>query len=385
MSSRPIRLLHVITTLSTGGAEVNLYKLLSTIDHRRFACDVISLTNIGPIGDRIRALGVPVQSLGLRRGRPNPAGILRLAGLLRRRRPDLVQTWMHHADLIGGLATLLAGRIPVVWNVQLGSLVPEGTSRLTRLTVRACVALSSKVPRKIICNSEAGRQLHASLGYPAPRMTVIPTGFDVSTFRPDPGSRLALRRELALAPGTPLVGLVARFDPYKDHQTFVDAARRIAAARADVHFVLCGDGVTGENRELAGWVRAAGLQGRAHLLGRRDDVQRVHAAVDLACSSSLGEGFPNVIGEAMACGVPCVVTDVGDSASLVADTGRVIPPRDPRALADACLALLEDDDERLRLGCAARRRIEQQFALPVMAAKYEAVYEETVDRVRNRR
>ena len=377
-----IQLVHIITGLNTGGAETMLYKLLSAMEREAFEPLVVSLTDIGPVGEKIRALGVPVRALGMRRGVPDPRGVWRLVRLLKRQRPYLVQTWMYHADLLGGLAARLAGRgIPVVWGIHHSNLDPKGNKRTTIWTARVCARLSHRLPSRIVCCSEASRQVHAALGYAPQKMVVIPNGFDLSAFRPDPSARESVRRELGVAADALLIGLVGRFDPQKDHSNFVAAAALLSAAYPEAHFLLCGDGVNWDNQKLAGWIEEAGLRKRFHLLGRREDMPRLTAALDIASSSSYGEGFPNVIGEAMACGVPCAVTDVGDSAFIVGDTGLVVPPRDPEALAQAWKKLIDMGQEgRQRLGGAARKRILENFNLPDIIARYEALYKEAARR-----
>lgn len=381
MASRPIRLLHVITDLDVGGAEMMLYKLLRGLDRAAFAAEVLSLTDVGPLAARIRALGVPVEALGLRRGLPDPSALVRLVRRLRHDPPDVVQTWMYHADLLGGLAATLAGRIPVVWNLRQSNLSPRVNKRRTLLVVHASARLSRWLPACIVCNSKAAQRAHAKLGYDETRIRIIPNGFDLALFAPDPQARCAVRQELGLADTAPLIGLVARFDPQKDHHTFVAAAALLHRQQPEPHFVLCGDGVTWQNEALAGWVATAGLRERCHLLGRRDDIPRLTAALDIATSSSIGEGFPNTVGEAMACGVPCVVTAVGDSPAIVGTTGVVVPPRDPPALAAGWRTLLAlGPAGRQRLGQAARQRIAERFSLPAVAAEYARLYRELADK-----
>jgi glycosyltransferase involved in cell wall biosynthesis len=372
-----MKITHVISGLAAGGAQVMLYKLLSHMNRRTFSAKVISLVDVGPMDKQIRKLGVPVQIVGMRPGVPNPLGIYRLARLLKHDPPHLLQTWMYHADLIGGLATRLAGGIPVVWNIRHGSPDSQRDKRATLWTVRACAKLSGWLPTRIVCCAEVSRQSHTELGYMEDKITVIPNGFDLEVFKPNSAARLSVRQELGVATEGLIIGLVGRFHPLKGHRDFIDAAGRLYRNFSDVHFLLCGDGVTAENTKLAHWIDANGVRDRCHLIGERHDIARINAALDIACSASYAEGFPNVIGEAMACGVPCVVTNVGDSALVVGGTGKVVPARDPEALANAWRELIAMGPERRsRLGAAARHRIVDRFSLQAIAARYENLYQE---------
>jgi glycosyltransferase involved in cell wall biosynthesis len=216
-------------------------------------------------------------------------------------------------------------------------------------------------------------------------MLVIPNGFDLDTFRPDGDARATLRKELRVAESDVLIGLIARFDSQKDHRTFVRAAGLLGEpAYRNVHFLMCGEDVDSGNQALEGWIAEAGISGRCHLLGLRHDVPRINAALDVAVSSSVGEGFSNTIGEAMACGVPCVATDTGDARTLIGDTGRVVSVGDPPSLTHALGALVDlGTDERRKLGIAARQRIAERFSLPVIAARYEALYRDLASHVRH--
>ncbi|OPX84729.1 MAG: putative glycosyltransferase EpsF [Pelotomaculum sp. PtaB.Bin104] len=378
-----IKMLHIITGLNTGGAEMMLYKLLSSMDRAAFEAGVVSLMDIGAVGNKIQELGIPVQALGMRRSMPSPLDILRLFYWLRENPPHCIQTWMYHADLIGGLTAKLAGGIPVVWGIRHGNLDPQSSKRRTIWTTRVCARLSRWLPARIICCSEASRQVHTEMGYTASKMVVIPNGFDLAAFKPDPSARAAVRKELGIPGEALLIGQVGRFDPQKDHRNFIDAAARLHSCRHDIHFLLCGDRITQDNKDLSEWIKSAGISSCCHLLGRRNDIPRLTASLDIASSSSYSEGSPNVIGEAMACGIPCVVTDAGDSALLVGETGKVVPPRNPRALAEAWRKLIEMGPEgRNQLGLAARHRVEEHFNLPLIVTRYEAIYEEIMGHMR---
>jgi len=373
---KKIKVVHIINWLNYGGAEVMLCSLLARTDRERFESMVVALIDILPLAERVEALGIPVRVIGMRRGVFDPRGVVRLARLLHRERPQVVQTWMDHSNLIGGVAARLAARAPVIWGVHQTNPIPQLTKRTTLMTVSACAQLSRRLPTRIVCCSESARAAYARQGFAVERLTVIPNGFDTDAFRPDPAARLDVRRELGLAPDATLIGLVARYDPFKDHANFLRAAAALKGRLPDVHFLLCGDRVDPGNETLASMVAALGLRGRCHLLGPRRDVPRFQAGLDLATSSSVSEAFPLAVGEAMACGVPCVVTDVGDSASIVGETGRVVPPRDPRALAAAWEELLAlAPDARRRLGQAARLRVQERYELASIARRYEDLYE----------
>lgn len=388
----PIVIVFLINSLSTGGAEAMLYRLLSRLERTRFAPQVISLIDVAsPVYvNKIQGLGIPVKLLGMRPGKPNPISLLQLTHWLRQDSPDIVQTWQYYADLAGGIAARLAGGIPVVWGIRHSELGVEGNKRLLLLTARTCACLSRWLPDRIVCCSEASRRVHASLGYDHEKMVEIPNGYDIECFKPDQEARELVRKELQIPPDAPVIGLVARFHVFKDHHNFVQAAGGLYRDRPDAHFVLCGSGVTWENRELVTWIEEAGIRSKCHLLGLRDDVPRVTAAFDIACLSSFGEAFPNVVSEAMSCGVPCVVTDVGDAARIVGETGIVVPPKNPAALTEAWREMLDLGSEgRRRLGMVARERVKKQFSLSQVVDRYQELYEELVssrpEKIRNRR
>jgi glycosyltransferase involved in cell wall biosynthesis len=369
-----IKVLHVITSLGTGGAEMMLFKLVEGSDRRRFEHRVVSLVAPGRVGRGIRDLGIPVQSLDMSRGLPDPRGIARLRSLLNEAAPDLLQTWLYHADLLGLLAAAALG-IPVAWNIR-GTYHHDLGSQVTAV-VRAC-ALLSRFPTAIVTNSETARRVHIDLGYRPSAWQVIPNGFDVSRFAPNPAARRSVRADLGLPDTAPLIGSVARYHPMKDHANFLRAANLLRRDRRDARFVLIGDQVAAENMSLRALVDENDLHECVYLLGARSDIPRLTAALDIATSSSrYGEGFPNSVGEAMACGVPCVVTDVGDSARIVADTGRVVPPANPGALADAWREMLDLGEEgRRALGRQARARVVQHYGLDAVVRQYEMFYEQ---------
>lgn len=348
------RVLHVITGLGLGGAERMLAKLLARMDRARFPTAVVSLTDMGALGPEIAASGVPVQTLGMRRGVPDPRALLRLRRAVRAFRPDVLQSWLYHADLMSSFA----GARRLAWNLRCSDMDFGRYGWSTRQTVRLLARLSRR-PDAVLSNSEAGRKLHQSLGYRPRRWEVVPNGFDLERFRADPAARHRLRSMLGLADDTFVIGLVARFDPQKDHATAFAALEQVP----DAHLVCLGRDVP-----------QAGP--RVHVLGERNDIETLMPGFDLATlTSAFGEGFPNVLAEAMACQVPCVATDVGDAAAILGETGFVVPRRDPTALAVGWGEMIALGSKgRAQLGEAARARVAAHWSIEAVARRYEAIY-----------
>jgi len=380
-----MRILHFINDLHAAGSQVEMLRLLG--EERRWGWESAVVTFAdGHLSSEVAALGAPVFSLGMRTGAPLASHLLYLlrapaiVRLTRRWRPQLVQGWMYHANLAASLAaTCRAGIMPVLWRI--GQTIHNlAIERRTTAAMMRAGGLVSRQPAAIIYNSEASARQHEARGYAAARRVVMAGGFDCELFRPSPEARGAVRNELGLDEDAILIGLMARLHPMKDHAGFLRAAHVVAARHRNVYFVLAGSGVTADAPELARGIAEHRLEGRVFLLGLRRDMMRLNAALDIACSaSSHGEGFSNAIGEAMACGVPCVATDVGDTARLVGGTGVIVPPRDPTALARALGELIEAGAAGRRpLGHASRQRIEREFSLKVVAQRYRELCEDRV-------
>lgn len=375
MSGAPIRVAHVITGLEVGGAEVMLQRLLERVDREAFDSSVISLTARGPLGERIETEGTAVEALGLRR-LPGPVGIARLTRAIRAHRPDVVQTWLLHANVLAGGLSRAGVREPVCWSMHMTRAEADVHGRATVALQRLEARLSGFVPARIASCSYSTYELMERMGYALEHAEVIPNGFDVEILRPDAEARRDIRAELGIADDAPVVAHAARFHPMKDHRNLLEAAKLVLAEQPATTFLLCGSGVDGSNAELA--PLAAELGDAVRLLGRRDDVTRIFQAADLATlSSAAGEAMPLVIGEAMACGLPVVATDCGDAAELVGEAGAIVPIRRADLLAEGLLGVIRlPAADRAGLGALARERIADRYSLRSMVDGYERVWRE---------
>lgn len=375
--------MHIINDLSIGGAEMMLYKLLAETDRTRFAPVVISLMHHAALRQRIEALGIEVHTTKMRPGLPSPMGLWRLVRLMRSINPDLIFGWMYHSCIAAHLGKLFSSRrSPILWSIHYSIDSLEKEKRLTALAIRVCAFLS-KLPAQIVFVSRASQLQHSPLGYTLQNSCVIPNGIDVTEFAPSPEARSSVRSELGLPENAILIGMMGRYHPVKDHANFLRAAARLSKLHPHTQFLLIGRNVDTNNRELLASIQELGLAHHTHLLGERHDMPRLAAALDVfSLSSAYGESFPNVVGEAMACEVPCVVTDVGDTAWILGNTGRVVPPRDAVALADAWREMMDlGPGGRQDLGRQARSRVIENFTLGSVVARYDSLYEQVLTKV----
>ncbi|HEY3780264.1 MAG TPA: glycosyltransferase [Fimbriimonadaceae bacterium] len=375
------RILHIITGLQMGGAETILYRILEKTNGHNNSSMVLSLSEGGIYEEKIKQLGVPVKSLGMKAGLSDiPSGLRKCKQIVTDFKPDVVQTWMYHADFLGGLASKRAGVDNIVWGLHSTIASLKEMKRSTRLIIRGCKAIAPKVPAKIVSVSLAGMEQHIQYGYPREKCLDIPNGFDLSVFKPDSMAKASLHKELGLDANIRIIGSVGRFHPQKDYRNLVGAFGQLQ--EKNVHLVMVGNGLSKDNAELAEWIEEAGIEARVSLLGLRSDIPKLMAGFDLLVLSSCNiEAFPTVIGESMCCEVPCVATDVGDSARIMGDTGICVPPRDSKALAGAIDKMLALSPEELaNRGVKARERIGSNFSLESMIQKYESLYQELANK-----
>jgi glycosyltransferase involved in cell wall biosynthesis len=370
---RNLVILHVTNDLVPDGAQMCLYRLVCAMDRRRFRHIIVSLRDGGPLAARLQAQGVEVASLGLRGRRVSPQAVAAFIARARWSRADVIQAWTYNSNLFATTARAVGIRAHLVWNVR--TVPARGELGAFQRGMAALGALLSRVPDAIVYNSHAGAASHAALGYAQKNARVIHNGVPVAEFAGAGARGRAWRDRLRIRDREIVISYVKRVVHPRWHRFFFDAARIAGRERPHLRFVCVGRGADALRTEDArGW---PGGGDRIALLGHTDDMAAVYGGSDVAVSASAREGLPNAVAEAMASGVPCAVTDVGDSAVLVGDTGRVARFGDAPGLARAMTDLAEmSDDDRRRLGVAARERIAALFSLERMAAAYAALYEQ---------
>jgi glycosyltransferase involved in cell wall biosynthesis len=367
---------HIITGLNDGGAEAVLFRLVCKDDPSNH--HVISMMGEGKYGPLLREIGTQVTCLNMPRGRLTLSGLMLIWRLLRIGKPSVVQTWMYHADFVGGIIARLA-RVPrVCWGIHHTKLEPDKSTRSTIWIAWLNSRLSVWVPHKIVCCAEKSREVHVSLGYTSETMVVIPNGYDLQLFKRNAHARHRLRLELGVLESDCLLGMVARFDPLKDHANLISALSKLINNGVNVRCVLVGAGLTNDNSVIMGHIVANGLESKVMLLGQRNDIPDLMGALDVHVLSSSAEAFPNVLAEAMACGTPCVTTDVGDAALIVGSAGWVVPAGNPEALSQALATAIKERENLPEVWTnrqiASRDRITSLFCIEKMVDSYNQVW-----------
>jgi glycosyltransferase involved in cell wall biosynthesis len=372
-----VKIVFVIRALTYGGAERQLVALAGGLQARGHAVRVVVFYSGGPLEAGLREAGVPVTALG-KRGRWHILGFLaRLAACLRGERPDVVHGYLAMSNVLAVLLRPVHGG-RVVWGLR-ASERDERQYGWTARVDRALQRALARFPDLIIANSQAGRDHAVRAGFPASRLIVVPNGIDTGRFAPHRELGLPLRQVWGVGDSEHLVGRVGRLDPQKDYPTFLRALAHVVEVRSDVRAVCVGSGPPEVERAYQAMAHALGIADRVVWAGARPDMPAVYNALDLLVSSSaFGEGTPNVVAEAMACGIPCVVTDVGDSAAVVGDPQCIVPPGDAPALARAMLQRLDDLDRGAVAREALRQRIVTRFSMEALIDRTEAALQPLV-------
>jgi len=372
-----VRVLHIITGLGDGGAEGVLYRLCRYDTKTNHI--IVSLMDEGKYGSMLQDLGIEVYCLNMPAGKPTISGLWKLLGLIRRSRPDLVQTWMYHGDLIGGVVAKFAGVKKVFWNVRHTTLQRGKSKPSTIMAAKLCAKLSGIIPQKIIYCAHGAQAIHEDLGYKKSKAEVISNGYDLALFDHKSQFREKTRNELSTSKNKVLLGMVGRYDPQKDHSNLISALGIVRKKGVEFKVLLIGKQLDDTNNQLLEQIKSESLSDSVHFLGQRKDIPCVMNALDIhVLSSSFGEAFPNVLAEAMASGTPCVTTDVGDAALIVGGAGWVVPPRDPQALANSIMEAIKEKQENHPAWSerqkACRARIVENFSIEKMIKGYHQVW-----------
>jgi glycosyltransferase involved in cell wall biosynthesis len=368
-----MKVVHIITGLGDGGAEHALFKICKyDIINKHF---VISLRGPGKYFSSLNKVGVKVYCLNIKFFSIHK--FIFLVKLLRSLKPDIVQTWLVHADFIGGIAARLAGINNILWNVRY-SKIEIGKAKLTTiLIIKLLSILSNLIPKFIITVSKKAKKIYEIIGYNKKIFKFIPNGYDLSILKVNKFQQINFRKKIKIKKQIPLIGNVARYDPQKDHSNLLNALSLIRSKNINFFCVLVGSNINYKNMNLIAEIKRLKLSNYVKLLGQNDNISQVMNGLDVhVLSSSYGEGFPNVVAESMACGTPCIVTDVGDSAFIVGKTGWVVPPKNSIKLAKAIeKALNEKGTIKWNKRCIkARLRVKEKFSIGKMIKLYNKVW-----------
>jgi glycosyltransferase involved in cell wall biosynthesis len=369
-----IKVLFLMRSLEIGGAERQLTELVRNIDHAKFEIQVVTFYGGGPLETELDGVeNVEVLSLG-KSGRWDLLSFLaKLLGAEKTFSPHITVSYLDVPNSFNVLSGKLLGT-KIVLGVS-ASYIDFSRYDWTAALVYRTGAVLSHFADRIIANSYAGEKYNIEHGYSAKNMSVIHNGIDTKTYTSDKQSGSKLRAEWGISESKLVVGLVGRLDPMKDYPNFLNAGLIINQRFTNVCFVCVGDGPASYREEMKTLAASLGLSNLVWA-GARRDMPAVYNAFDIFVSSSYGEGLAGVVGEAMSSGLPCVVTDVGDSAFAVGDTGLVVPPKNPELLANAIGKVLDMSDlERLELGQKARQRVLDHFSIEKMVSTYEALFE----------
>lgn len=366
---------HIITSLNNGGAEGVLYRLC--LHDKNNEHIVISMMNTGKYGPLLQEHGIKVYCLNMQQGRLSLKGIIKLYKLLRAIKPNVVQTWMYHADLIGGIVARIAGIKKIFWNIRHSYLQKGSSKNSTIFIAHVCARLSCIIPTKIICCAHKAKEVHEALGYKAAKLVVIPNGYDFSEYYPDEIKRRTFRSELNISEDTILLGMVGRYDPLKDHHNLLQAIAILSKTYQNFKLCLIGKELNINNNILMNIIYDFDLTNSVLLLDQRKDIPYVMNGLDIHILSSSSEAFPNVIAEAMACGIPCISTNVGDANIIIRDSGWLVPPKQPQALAQAIeIAITEMTSDELwqKRKHLVHTQVSNQFSIQKMISSYQDIW-----------
>lgn len=370
-----MKIAHIIIGLNKGGAELMLRRLvLAQKADQEMAPMIISLTDEGTLGAELKSQGIEISCLDLKSVFFVPLVFIKLIKILKKNQIEIVQTWMYHADLIGGLAAKLSGVKKIIWGIRTTKL-DFGVSTSTRLISKINSKLSYFIPDKIICAANASLLEHVNRGYNKALMQVVPNGFELDRFHPEfNSSRDEIRLNLGISKEDIVIGSVGRFNPDKDFDNLFRASELLKSK--NLHFLLIGKNLDAKNKDIS----LPKNSHHWHLLGEQANIGQLMAAMDIFVLHSRTEGFPNVLGEAMAMGLSCVSTDVGDASLMLGDCGVIVNKENSQALAKGIDELVDYTvEQRKELGLKARARVEAHYSMESVTQQFKNIYTDLLE------
>ena len=369
-----MKVLHIITSLGDGGAENTLYKICKYDSVNEHV--VISLKTADKYSLLIKKLGIKVYHLNMKFY--SILNFLYLIKLIYILKPSTVQTWLVHGDLIGGVAAKLSGFNNIVWNIRYSNLEMQKSNLINLLLIKILAKLSFYIPKLIVVVAKSTKKNCKDLGYHKKKLFLIPNGYDLSILKPSKYKKLYFRKKFNINKKIPIIGNVSRFDPMKDHANLLRALSLIKKKKIDFFCLLVGSNIDKKNIKLVNLIKKLKLNNYVMLLGTHNNITEVMNEIDIyAQSSSYGEGFPNVVAEAMACETPCVVTNVGDASFIVGKTGWVVPKNNSlelsKAITNSIFSKIKAKNWKHRCN-KARLRIIQNFDIDKMLVSYNKLW-----------
>lgn len=374
-----MKIVHIITGLNNGGAEGVLYRLVTNDKENEHI--VISMMDAGKYGPLLIENGIQVIYLGMDGGRFSLLSVIQLYKKIKLIKPDIIQTWMYHADLIGGVVGRIAGVKRIFWNIRHSTFDVRYTKKSTIFIAHLCAKLSLLIPEKIICCAESAVSAHLDLGYSRNKIIIINNGYDLFKFRLNYDIQESLCKELSLKK-YPILGMVGRYDPQKNHKGLIEALKYVKINNKNFYLILVGKGLNSSNVELVEYIDKAGLVENIYLLDQRNDIDKIMNSLDIhILSSSYGEGFPNVIAEAMACGTPCIATDVGEAKRIIGKDGWIVEPNNVHDLAEKIIIAInemENIEAWNNLKCKVRNKVLDNYNISKMIVKYNEAWKGSI-------
>lgn len=362
--------------MNSSGAELMLYKICKSLS-KEANISVISLTSLGIVGSRLIDTGIPVHFLKLNKNIITfIPKLIYLFVLINKFKPHIVHTWMYHADLIGGIISKIAGVKTIIWCIRNSSSSKTSTKLTTRLVIWSCARLSYFIPKKIVCCAYSAINIHKQIGYSPNKFIYIPNGIETNKFFPSSLNTTKLKNELSISCSKRIIGIVGRYDPQKNHIGFIKCAYLLNKVFNNLVFVYVGKYLDKNNTKIIKELNKYKLTESFYLLGERNDIPYIISSFDILVSPSIyGEAFPNVVAEAMSSGVPCLVTDVGDSSLIVGSSGITVPPYDNQALLIALSNMLKlSREDYKKLSINSRNRIINKFDIINVTKSYLKLY-----------